>query len=144
MRKFTPQAPLADIFVRESDWQKEDQMPVTHDDLYAQSWNTKFGPNPFEESPPDYTQITDDIEYVPVEVPENNHSLSPKFPKNSGGSPVEQTTEREEKNCDENLQETQDEESEISQKTPKENTPETQTQKTPENYENTPLQEYSW
>ena len=148
MRKFTPQAPLADIFVRESDWQKDDQMPVTHDDLYAQSWNTNFGPNPFEESPPDYTKITDDIEYVPVEVPENNHPPSPKFPKNSGGSPVEQTTEREEENCNENLQEIQDEESEISQKTPKENTPETQTQKTPENSENTPIarrtHKYSW
>ena len=86
LRKFTPQAPLADIFVRESDWQKDDQMPVAHDDLYAQSWNTNFGPNPFEESRPDYTQITDDIEYVPVEVPENNHPPSPKFPKNGEGS----------------------------------------------------------
>ena len=70
LRKFTPQALLADIFVRESDWQKDDLMPVAHDDLYAQSWNTNFGPNPFEDSPPDYTQITDDIEFVPVEVPE--------------------------------------------------------------------------
>ena len=57
------------------------------------------------------------------------------------GGAVEQTTEREEENCDENLQEIQDEESKISQKTPKEYTPETQTQKTPENPENTPLQE---
>ena len=101
----------------------------------------KFWAYPFEESPPDYTQITDDIEYVPVEVPENNHPPSPKFPKTSGGSSVEQTTEREEENGDENLQEIQDEESESSQKTPKENTPETQTQKTPENSKNTPLQE---
>ena len=85
--------------------------------------------------------ITDDIEYVPVEVPENNHPPSPEFPKYSGGSPVEQTTERKEENCDENLQKIQDEESEISQKTPKENTPEAQTQKTPEKSENTPLQE---
>ena len=54
---------------------------------------------------------------------------------------MEQTTEREEENCDENLQKIQYEESEISQKTPKENTPETQTQKTTENSENTPLQE---
>ena len=28
LRKFTPQAPLADIFVRETDWQKDDQMPM--------------------------------------------------------------------------------------------------------------------
>ena len=100
-----------------------------------------LGLTQLEESPPDYTQITDDIEYVPVEVPENNHPPSLEIPKNSGGSPVEQTTEREEENCDENLQEIQDEESEISQKTPKENTPEAQTQKSPENSENTPLQE---
>ena len=39
LKKFTPQAPLADIFVRESDWQKDDQIHVAHDDLYAQSWN---------------------------------------------------------------------------------------------------------
>ena len=35
LRKFTPQAPLADIFVRETDWQKDDQPPITQDDLYA-------------------------------------------------------------------------------------------------------------
>ena len=85
LRSFTPQAPLADIFVRESDWQKDDQMPVAHDDLYAQSWNTNFGPNPFD-NPPDHTQNTEDIEYIPVEVPENNHPPSPKFPKSSGGA----------------------------------------------------------
>ena len=141
MRKFTPQAPLADIFVRETDWQKDDQMPVAHDDLYAQSWNTNFGPNPFEDSPPDHTQNTDDIEYIPVEVPENNHPPSPKFPKSSGGSPVEQSTEPEEENHDDIQQEIQDEEPEVSQKTPKEKTQETQIQKTPENSQNTPLQE---
>ena len=86
LRKFTPHAPLADIFVRESDWQKDDQMPVAHDDLYAQSWNTNFGPNPFKDSPPDHTQNTDDIEYVSVDAPENNHPPSLEFPKNSGGA----------------------------------------------------------
>ena len=86
LRKFTPLAPLADIFVRESDWQKDDQMPVAHDDLYAQSWNTNFGPNPFEDSPPDHTQNTDDIEYVSVDAPENNHPPSLEFPNNSGGA----------------------------------------------------------
>ena len=100
MRKFTPHAPLADIFVRESDWQKDDQMPVAHDDLYAQSWNTNFGPNPFEDGPPDHTQNTDDIECVHVEVPEINLPTSLEFLKNSGGSPVEQSTDREEENHD--------------------------------------------
>ena len=119
MKKFTPHAPLADIFVRESDWRKDDQIPVAHDDLYAQSWNTNFGPNPFEDRPPDHTQNIDDIEYVPVDASENNHPPSLKFPKNSGGSPVEQSTEREEGNYDEIQQEIQDNGTEISQKTPK-------------------------
>ena len=134
LRKFTPHAPLADIFVRESDWQKDDQMPVAHDDLYAQSWNTDFGPNSFEDSPLDHTQNTDDIEYVPVDAPESSHPPDPpslEFPKNSGESPVEQSTEREEQNYDEIQQEIQDNHTEISQKTPKESTPDTQTQKTP-------------
>ena len=86
LRKFTPQATLANVFVRESDWQNIDQMPVAHDDLKAQSWNTNFGPNPFEDSPPDYTQYTDDIQYVPIEKTENNHPLSLKFPTSSGGA----------------------------------------------------------
>ena len=139
MRKFTPHAPLADIVVRESDWQKDDQMPVAHDDLYAQSWNTNFGPNPFEDSPPDHTKNTDDIEYAA----ETNHPPSFEFPKNSGGSPVEQSTEREEENYDEIQQEIQDNDTEITQKNPKESTPDTQTQNTPENSQNTPLQEES-
>ena len=86
LKKFTPQAPLADIFVRETDWQKDDQMPVAHDDLYAQSWNTNFGHNPFEANPPDYVQHTEDIEYVPIEEPENSRPPSPSLPKNGGGA----------------------------------------------------------
>ena len=50
--KITPQSPLADIFVRETDWQKDDQMPIMHDDRYTQSWNTNFGPKTFEHNPP--------------------------------------------------------------------------------------------
>ena len=141
LKKFTPQAPLADILVRETDWQKDDQMPVAHDDIYAQSWNTNFGPNPFEDKPPDYVQHTEDIEYVPIEEPENSRPPSPKFPKNGGGSPVEQSTERDKISNNESPQETHDDEAENSQKTPKENTPEIQTQKTRENSEITPLQE---
>ena len=70
--------------MRESDWQKDDQMSVANDDLYAQSWNTNFGLNPFKDSPQDHTQNTDDIEYVPVEVPKNNHPPSLEIPKNRG------------------------------------------------------------
>ena len=113
---------------------KNDQMPVAHDDLYAQSWNTNFGPNPFEDSPPEYTQNMEDVEYVP----ENTY---PRISRKKWGSPVEQTTECEEENHEETPQETCDDETEVSQKTPKENTLEIQTQKTPENSENTPLQD---
>ena len=59
MRKFTPSAPLADNFVRETDWQKDDHITVTNDVLYAQTWNTNFGTNPFDIEPPDHEQ--DDV-----------------------------------------------------------------------------------
>ena len=116
-------------------------MPVAHDDLYAQSWNTNFGPNPFEDIPSDYTQNNDDVEYVPIGVPKNNHPPSLNLPEKSAGIPVEQSTESEEKNHEEIPQETCDDEAEVYQKTPNENLPEIQTQKTPKNSENTPLQE---
>ena len=59
---------------------------MAHDDLYAQSWNTNFGPNPFKDSHPDNTQDTDAVEYVPVEAPENNHPL-PRISKKQWGEP---------------------------------------------------------
>ena len=86
LRKFTPQAPLADIFVRETDWQKGDQMPIANDDLYAQSWNTNFGSNPFDDSPSDYSQNTEDTEYIPIQTPEHNRPFSHGSSKNSGGA----------------------------------------------------------
>ena len=86
MRKFTPSAPLADNFVRETDWQKDDKIIVTHDDLYAHTWDTNFGTDPFDTELADNEQ--DDIqEYVPI-----NHPPSLEISKNSRGAPVEQTT----------------------------------------------------
>ena len=76
-------------------------MSVAHYDLYAQSWNTNFGLNPFEDGPPDYTLNNDDVEYVPIEIPDNNHPPSLKFPEKGGGSPMEQPTENEEENHEE-------------------------------------------
>ena len=82
MRKFTPSAPLADNFVRETDWQKDDNIRVTHDDLYAHTWDTTFGTNPFDTELPDDEQ--DDIqEYVPI-----NHPPSVENSKNSGQTTV--------------------------------------------------------
>ena len=109
MRKFTPQAPLADIFVRESDWQKDDQMSVAHDDFYAQSWKTNIGPNPFEEKPPDVTLNDDDVEYVPCHVPEINQSPSRKISKTSDpqeeiNNEISQETHSDETNSPQNTQ----------------------------------------
>ena len=70
--------------MQESDWQEDDQLPV--------------------DSPPDNTQIADDVEHVTIEVPENNYPPSQKFPEYGGGA-VEQTTQREDENHNEVLQE---------------------------------------
>ena len=86
MRKSTPSAPLADNFVRETDWQKDDNIIVTHDDLYAhtweiQTWGTNFGTDPFDTELPENEQ--DDIqEYVPI-----NRPPSLEFSKKQWGSP---------------------------------------------------------
>ena len=47
LRKYTPQAPLADNFVRETDWHKEDTL-VSQNDLYAHAWDSNFGSSPFD------------------------------------------------------------------------------------------------
>ena len=145
LRKFTPQAPLADIFVRETDWQKDDQMTIANDDLYAQSWNTKFGANPFDDIPSDAIHNTEDTEYVPIQIPDNSRPPSPVSSKNSGGSPVDQTTEPDQNHgnhADEIPQQSNDDDNNT-QKTQKDTNISTDddTQKTPENSQNTPLQE---
>ena len=144
LRKFTPQAPLADIFVRETDWQKDDQMTIANDDLYAQSWNTNFGANPFDDIPSDAIHNTEDTEYVPIQIPDNSRPPSPVSSKNSGGSPVDQTTEPDQKHgnhADEIPQQSNDNNN--TQKTRKDvnNATDNDNQKTPENSQNTPLQE---
>ena len=149
LRKFTPQAPLADIFVRETVWQKDDQMPIAYDDLYAQLWNTNFGSNPFDDSPSGYSQDTEDTEYTPIQISDDKIPPSPESSKNSGGSPVEQTTEQNENHENESPKQS-DKVDQITQKTQKDignssendiqNTPEN-SQKTQENSQNTQLQE---
>ena len=140
LRKFTPQAPLADIFVRESDWQKDDQMPITNDDLYAQSWNTNFASSPFDDDPVENSHNNDDAEYTPIQIPDENRPPSSSSSKNNGGSPVEQTTEPEKETNNETLQETHDDEVENPQKD-RNITPEIDAQNTPEIPENIPSQE---
>ena len=98
LTKFTPSAPLADNFVRKTDWQKDDHISVTHDDLFALTWDTNFGTNPFDIEPPDHEQ--DDIqEHVPID-----HPPTLETSKNSGGAPVEQTTVPNEETLTENAE----------------------------------------
>ena len=98
MTKFTPSAPLADNFVRKTDWQKDDHISVTHDDLFALTWDTNFSTNPFDIEPPDHEQ--DDIqEHVPID-----HPPTLETSKNSGGAPVEQTTVPNEETLTENAE----------------------------------------
>ena len=47
LRKGIPQAPLAYNLVNETEWQKED-IPISQVDLYAHTWDTNFGPSPFD------------------------------------------------------------------------------------------------
>ena len=86
LRKFIPQAPFADMFVRETDWQKDDQMPIANDDLYAQSWNTNFGSNPFDDGLTDSLPHEEDTEYVPIQIPEKDRRPSLSIPRSSGGA----------------------------------------------------------
>ena len=97
MRKCTPSAPLADNLVRERDWQKDDNIIVTHD-LYAHTWDANFVSNPFDTELFDNEQ--DDIqEYVPI-----NHPPTLEISNNSGGPPVEQTTVPNEETLTENAE----------------------------------------
>ena len=106
LRKFTPQAPLAYIFVREIDLQKDDQIPIAND-LYAQSWNTNFGSNPFDDGQSEYLQDTEDTEYIPIQIPEDTPECNihpPQEFQNQWWSPVEQTTEPDENYANETPQ----------------------------------------
>ena len=61
-------------------------MPIANDDLCAQSWNTNFGSNPFEDIPSESSQGTEDAEYTPIQIPDDNHPPSPGSSKHSGGA----------------------------------------------------------
>ena len=56
-------------------------MPIATDDLYAQSWNTHFGSNPFEDGPSEYSQDTEDAEYTPIQLPDDNRPPSQDLQK---------------------------------------------------------------
>ena len=116
LEKFTPQASIADILVHEAGWQKDERMRVAHDDLFAQLRNTNIGPNPLEDGPHEYTQNTDDFEYIPIEQPEKTPPSTSNFRKDSW-SLVGRTIVPENRNVNEITQETYDDETDFSQKT---------------------------
>ena len=138
LRKFTPQASLADVFVREADWQTDDQMPIANDDLYAQSLNTNFGSNPFDDSPSDSLQSTEETDYIPIQLPENSRPPSLESSKNSTTVP----DQNQENHADENPQQLnkKDDNTQKIQKDANISTDD-DSRKTPENSQNTPLQE---
>ena len=141
LRKFTPQAPLADIFVRETDWQKDDQMPIANDDLYA---------------PNHGIQILDLIRLKMVlqntqktlrkpNILQSKYLMITALPPQDLQKIVGQTTEPDQ-NCDNHENEIPQhisEDDQNTQKTQKEpnNSSVDNTQKTLENSQNTPLQE---
>ena len=56
-------------------------MPIAKDDLYAQSWSTNFGSKPFDDGPSEYSQNTEDAEYFPIQIPEENRPPSQDLQK---------------------------------------------------------------
>ena len=85
LRIYIPQAPLADNFVKETDWQKEDTV-IAQDDLYAHTWDTYFGSSPFDSEHETNDQQEDIVEYEPASQPEVYRPPSPEISPNSGGS----------------------------------------------------------
>ena len=85
LRIYIPQAPLADNFVRETDWQKEDTV-IAQDDLYALTWDTNFGTSPFDSEHGTNDQHEDIVEYEPTSQPELYRPPFTKFLKTVGGS----------------------------------------------------------
>ena len=89
LRKYTPTAPLADKIVRETDWEKDDSPEISQEDLYAQAWDTNFGPNPFELTPPNYNS-NEEHDEDPNAQPIQNHPPTRNNLKTSGGIPADQ------------------------------------------------------
>ena len=89
LRKCTPQAPFADNFVSETEWQKEDTL-VSQDDLYAHAWGSNFGSSPFDPDHGNCDQQEDTVEYEPTSQPKIYRPPSLDNSKNSGGIPARQ------------------------------------------------------
>ena len=88
LRKYIPQAPHADTFVRATERQKEDTL-IVKDDMYGHTWDTDFGPCPFDAELKNCDQQEDTVEYEPTSQPEI-YRLPAHYLKNSGGGAPEQ------------------------------------------------------
>ena len=53
LRKFNPVSKPPDIITKQTDFERDDEIIVSQDDLYAITWETNFGDTPFETSPND-------------------------------------------------------------------------------------------
>ena len=129
LRKYIPQAPLADNFVRETEWQKEDTL-ISQDDLYAHTWNTSFGPSHFDTTLENCDQQEDTVDYEPISQPEIYCPPAHNNFENSGGIPAEQPA-------------VNNEEPQLIEKTPSENEshePISETSRISENSQDTPRQ----
>ena len=89
LRKYISQAPLADNFVRETDWQKEDTL-IAQDDLYAHTWDTNFGSSPLDTEHETNDLQENIVEYEPTSQPESYRPSSTVNSQKSGGTPAEQ------------------------------------------------------
>ena len=69
-------------------------MHIANDDLYAQSWNTNFGSNPFDDGLSEYSQNTEDTEYFPIQIPEENRPPSPGSSPRVGGAQCNRPLDR--------------------------------------------------
>ena len=47
---------------------------------------TRICSNPFDDGPSDSLQNTEDTEYIPIQIPENNRPHSPRSSKKTGGA----------------------------------------------------------
>ena len=79
---YIPQAPLADNFVRETDWQKNTL--IAQDDLYAHTWDTNFGSSPFDADHEIKDQQEDIVELEPTSQHEKHRPTPPKIFKKVG------------------------------------------------------------
>ena len=85
LRIYFPPAPIADNFVKETDWQKEDTV-IAQDDLYAHTWDTNFESSPFDSEHETNDHQEDIVEYELLPNPKYTALPSPKFLKTVGGS----------------------------------------------------------